>query len=355
MNKNYGMILVVLATILMSIGIVHAESTNNQGNALDVRYAHLDCAVTFTNAQIDSVTKYLPNIDLNGNKTQLTTELAQAKTYSDSGDKKKFDSYVSGTLLKDLKMTSSNLNDVKKNIKTYNLTNDTFSSFKNDLKTEKQSYASCVDTGSIAMANAFLNNMNKSIANWQKIIDSMSQKNISVTDMQTVLTQMQTEVQQIQQDIVSGNATQIKESLEDYRQANLHFWARFEIARLRAYTSKIGPLANKYDSTGKIDDIDNKLGDASNKASEGKKYGQGDFEQTWNNIRDATKELKDSAKDINTARMEGRKANMDNRSNMMGNKTNKGNRSNMMGNRTGFGRNNRTGSDGSDDNGSNGG
>jgi hypothetical protein len=313
---NIGKWFVMLVVMLTLTGAVLAESndTNSTGNnntdatqgqALNVRYDQLQCKVAFTNTQIDLLSKYV-SVDQSANKNKLLTDMTTLKTYLDTTNKDSFDSYAVQTVRPDLQKATQDLNDAKKNFKQYNVSNESRTAFINEFKSAKDTYSNCIDDKEVKMANVMEKHMDNWNKQWSNITTRMSDKNMSVADMNAIMTEITAKNAELQALINSGNITSLRDFMQAYQQSQLHFAARFEIARLESYKEKLAPLADRYNMTSKIGEIDSQIANAQKYAQEGYKYKDGEFNTVWNDIKSAGKDMQQAAKDINAERVKER-------------------------------------------------
>jgi protein-arginine kinase activator protein McsA len=315
-NKmNIGKWFVMLMVMLALTGAVLAENndTNDDailnitnGQALTVRYDHMQCKVTFTNTQIDLLKKYT-GIDQTANKNKLLADMTTLKTYLDSTNREGFDNYTVQTIRPDLQNASKDLTNAKKSFKQYNVTNTSKTAFVNDLKVAQKTYSSCISDKEIKMAQVMERHMENWNKHWGKVVDKMAEKNITMEDAKTLQAEIAAKNAELKALIEEGNMTKIQEFMKAYREDQLHYAARFEIARLKGYRDKLEPIANKYNMSNRLHDIDEHIADAEKNAQPGHKYGDGEFKNTWDNIKDANKGMKETAKDINSERMQERR------------------------------------------------
>jgi len=313
---NIGKWFVMLVAMLALTGAVLAESNDTNstngnttdatnGQALAVRYDNLQCKVAFTNIQIDLLNKYA-SVDQTANKDILLTDMTTLKTYVDGVNKDGFDNYSVQTVRPDLQKASQDLTDAKKNFKQYNVSNESRTAFINELNNDKEVYSSCIDDKEVKMAQVMEKHMDNWNKQWSNVVDKMSEKNMSVTDMNAIMAEITAKNQELQALIDSGNITSLGEFMKAYQQSQLHFAARFEIARLQGYKEKLAPLADKYNMSDQINEIDSQIANAQQYAQEGYKYKDGEFNTVWNDIKGAGKDIQQTAKDINAERTKER-------------------------------------------------
>lgn len=322
---------------------ISVNDTVTQGEGLNVRYDNVQCKVAFTNTQIDLLEKYI-SVDQTANEDKLLADMTTLKTYVDSIDKTGFDNYITQTITPDMQNASQDLTNVKKNIKQYNLSNESKTALVAELKDAKNVYANCTDDKEIKMANVTEIHMENWNRQWGKIIDNMNRKNITVenvTDLQAEIDAKDAELKAL---IAEGNITQIRDFMQTYHEDQFHYAARFEITRLNGYKNKLVPLADQYNMSDKINEINKMIADAQQYAQAGHKYNNGEFNSTWENIKNAGQDIKEIAKNITDERVKERQGklaqrqqNIDNRQQKIQGRMqqNSGNANNANGNNKG--------------------
>jgi len=301
MKKNIlkGFLMAIVLILAVTVFVRAANDTDQAigQQALNVRYAHLECKVNYTDTQIDLVNKYL-NVDLSADKNTLNSDLTQLNTFVVSNNKTEFDSFVLNPLTPDFKNATQDLNNIKKDLKNYNLTNDTKTAFKNDLKAANQVYADCSSEQAKAMTNVMIKHMDNVDNRWTEIIADMQKKNISISDMQSIDQELKDRLQDFQNAITSGIESTIKEALQNLTNAHLHLYARFETSRLKGFMGRIGMLADRFNVTTNLSVLDQRLNDLSQYTTPGHKYQVGDFNKVWSTLKDTSKDLMNDSKDI---------------------------------------------------------
>jgi len=329
MNKNF---IIAFVLVLALATTVFAEDDNaTMAKALNIRYDQLACKVSFTNGQIDLVTKYAPNAasnySISADKDKLTTDINTLKGFSDSYNRTEFDNYVATPFRPDLQKATQDLMSIKRSFKKYNVSNDTRAAFVTDLKSLNTQYSDCINDKELKMGQVMETHLENWDKYWTSIIDKMSKNGLNTTEMENLKAEIEAKNVQLQALLDAQNASQLKKYIGDYRQDQLHYAARFEVERLKGYRDKIGSEADKYNLTGMITDIDNKIATADKYSQQGYKYQQGDFQNVWNNIKGANMDMKNLSKDILQDRKQELK---DLRQNGRGNMSNKtANRPNM--------------------------
>lgn len=326
---NIGRWFVMLVAMLALTGLVVAEENNTTTNtttnitddmndnatqlqALNVRYDHLKCKVEFTNKQIELLDEYT-SIDQTENKEKLEADLDILETYLDSNNREAFDNFTTGTFKTDMQKATQDLNAVKKNFKQYNLTNESRTELIDELKDAKSDYSECVSDKELKMAKVMETHMKNWNKHWGNVIDNMEARNITMADAEALQAEIAAKNAELSALIASGNITKIQEFMKAYHEDQLHYAARFEIARLKGYRNKLEPMADKYNMSDRLHDIDEKIAEAERLAQPGKRYAYGEFKNTWDDIKEANKDMQNAAKEINAERQKERQEKMNER------------------------------------------
>ncbi len=299
------MLAFVVMLALVSVGFVRADNNSTDpvnttlNQALNVRHDHLACKVDYSNTQLDLIQKYVtvdPAFD--AAKTQLDADMTTLKTYLDAGNQTAFDAFVSTTLRKDIQDANSKAQDVKKNFKNYNITDDARARFRTDLKAAVANYNDCISDKEKKMSEVMLNHYENVESKWAKDTANLEAKNISTDDMNAVNAEFQTKLDTLKGLIDAGNWSGAKDYLETLRQDHLHFWARFEEGRLKGYIQKVEPLAEKYNQTQNIDDMKERLSEIENYTAPEYQFQEGDQDRVWDTLKNTTKELQNTNKEL---------------------------------------------------------
>jgi len=299
----------IIFLFLFSIaGLAIADNTPNtalktqvEGASLDTRFQHLSCDVNFTNSQIDSIITYIPSQpSISSDKDKLLSDMNSLQAIKDDPGKQAsdFSAFVSSTLRKDMNQATADIKNVKKNFRSYNLTNDTVASYKNDLTAEINTYRSCSENTQVSNGNVILKYYQTTETNWAQTIIQMGQKNVSITDVSAIDQEMKDAIQQLQTAINSNNGTAVQNAVQSISEERLHLFARFNIARINAYIIKVDPLAQQYNMSDSIDGLRQKFDNIGNLVAPGYKYAQGDMNNVWSTIKNVSKSLTDISKNI---------------------------------------------------------
>lgn len=308
--KWFGMLAIMLALtgFVMAEENESAESdakyelTTAHSQALNVRYDHLQCKVDFTNKQIETVSTNIPGVDLTANKEELVQDMQELEVFVTEIDTEGFDEYVNETLRPDLKNATEKLNEIKRNFRQYNLSDEVKDTIIADIKEAKEQYSECVSDKELKMAKV----MTKHMENWNKqlerIVERLNDKNITTINMTEIISEINKRNAKLQELITEGNVTTMREFMKEYRDYQFDYALRFEIARLNGYKEKLGILAEKYNRSEQINEINKKIRNTEQQIN---KHNYSDIERQriWGEISDAGKEIKETAKNINDERL----------------------------------------------------
>ncbi|MGV8087355.1 MAG: hypothetical protein ACP5N1_07020 [Candidatus Woesearchaeota archaeon] len=323
--KWFGMLAIMLAItgfVMAEETVSDARDASNElttahSQALSVRYDHLQCKVDFTNKQIETASTNIPGVDLTANKEELVQDMQELEIFVTEIDTEGFDEYINETLRPDLKNATDKLNEIKRNFRQYNLSDEVKDIIISDIKEAKEQYSECVSDKEVKMAQVMENHMEKWNEQLEKIIEKMNDRNITTANMTEIIAEINDRNVKLQELIANGNITVIREFMKEYRYSQFHYAARFEIARLNGYKEKLEPLAERYNMSEYLKNMDNKIMDAEKYAKEGYKYSEGERQKVWNNIKDAGQEIRATAKNINDERVKERQENINERSEQM--------------------------------------
>ena len=135
---------------------------------------------------------------------------------------------------------------------------------------------------------------------WTSMISKLSEKNITMEDAIGLQAEIEAKSEKLKILIASGKVAQIREFMQTYHDSQLYYAAKFEIARLKGYRNALEPLAEEYKMSDKIHAIDEKIAEAENLTRRGHNYADGEFSNTWSNIKSAGKDMQEAAKEINS-------------------------------------------------------
>jgi hypothetical protein len=318
-TMEYVFIIAVITLSLGLAGIVIAdedtsivkndtESNTIQGQALTVRYEHLICKVEFTDNQIDLLDNYLDeNIsDLKDSSEELNEYTEILYGHVQNNDKTAFNTYMESTIRPAFQEITTELNNIKNDFKEYNLSNDTKQEFLTDLKELRMEYASCVSDKETKMGkvmNKHLEHLNRQYGN---SISKMMRNGLNTTEMDSIITQMRERNAELQSLIESGNITKLKEFMQKYKEETMYFATKMEIEKLKSYKAGMYSDTEKYNRMNEMRNIDNRLVEAEKQMQIGRNNSQGkdrcnectEYDESWENIKNANKEMKELSKEI---------------------------------------------------------
>ncbi len=294
----------ILFFSILILGIVIAQEDaadtkikDTKRNDFNARLEHISCRIDLTKKQIDLLSGVDSN--LSSYKTALDADVAKLKEFADVSDNKGFNDYLTKTLKDDLKKAVMAVKDAKGDFRKSNLTKEEKATLRDNHKTAISAFADCVSKADKDLVDARTEHLGKWIEKWNNIISKMKEKGFDTTGMESVVSDAQTKLLPALDAIKSASTKETrKTAMENARNLHLHLWARFEIARIKSYLSFIetDAVAKGYQTD--VNVIKEKLSGATNLASEGKKYGPGEFESTWKAIRDTAQLLKDLNKKV---------------------------------------------------------
>jgi hypothetical protein len=295
MNHIHHKTFVYVFCLILLTGFVAAEVSQEKQTAikqeLQARYTHLECKATLAKARANTVATYLTIPDINDKTAKLATDMDTLKGYADDGKIKEFNDLISKDIKEDLQDIQQAVVDVKPDLKNKSMANK--QAIRDSWKGAVAAYATCnadekrnIVTGRIAVMNAQVND-------WNKVINNLKQKGLKTTELEKVVTDAAglTTTLNAANDAISDDSFAAK--VKEARDLHLHLWAQFHIAKINAYLDKVEPMANASNLSKKVTDIRDLLDKANQMATPGKQYGEGEFETTWEYIKEAGDKLKD--------------------------------------------------------------
>jgi hypothetical protein len=273
-----------------------SAATTARGNELNARFAHLQCRVDLVGSQAANVAQYAtsPNLD------KLNQDMTSLKTYADAGDVTSFNKYVKDTLTPEYKAVKDGVAGARDSVRAMNLTAQQKTSLRNSWKTNIETFAECnantrrdiVDKRKIIITDA--------VTQWEKEVTNMKSKGIDTAQAEQVIADATTLTTLLDDSLKLTDDDAFKQKLDEINDLHLHIWARFHVARLTSYENFIDLNATAAGYGTKITQIKTLLQSASDMAKPGKKYAEGEFKQTWQNIKDAQELLRNLVKDLKT-------------------------------------------------------
>ena len=293
-QKNLVLFFIML--ICLTAVIASTEKNDAKIQELGARYSHLECRLNLVKAQADNSAKYLSSAGLSEKKDKLDADFATLKGYADNGQSKEFNSFVTTTLKQDNKDIQDSVKDARKNLK--NITKENRNSLKDAWKSSIDAFNACNSNAKKSIAGARLAFMNAQISDWNKVIDEMKAKGLDTSALEAVVADASQLTALLNEASNAETDDEFKSKADEARNLHLHLWARFHIAKVKAYLAKVEPKAVQAEMNDKVTEIKNLLNEASQLAQTGKKYGDGEFDKTWSDIRQASEKLKDLSKSL---------------------------------------------------------
>jgi len=283
MNRtNFFAISLIL--VLFSLSFVIAEETNLKASELNSRYNHFSCQVEFLKGQSTLLSEFVtttPNTDV------LTSDLAQLKSYADSGDIMKFNEYMIDTFSRNIRMISSQMKTSRASFDVKKLTNAQKISLRDNWNIIRDTYSKCDSGTRRNLVEARKTIIDEDIDKWNIEMESMKAKGLDTSKMESVLDDARELSGLLDDALKLSTESEFKAKINEINDMRLHIWARYNIERLRSYIIKIeaNPLSSEYSD--KLTNIKSLIDNAESLAAPGKNYGDGEFTTTWNNIKQA--------------------------------------------------------------------
>ncbi len=275
----------------------NAEVKTSKRNDFNARVGHIMCRVDLTKSQIDLLSAVDSN--LSSYKAALDADIAKLKEFAEAMNHKEFDKYFTTTFKDDLKKAVDAIKDAKIDFRKSNLTMEEKTTLKQNHKTVIAAFANCTNKAEKDLADKRVDHLDKWIMRWEKVIAKMKGKGYDTTEMESVVSDAKTKLVPALQAIKDATTKEArKTAMQNARNLHLHLWARFEIARIKSYLNSVDDNAAAKGYQAEVDAINAKLDEAAKLAVSGKKYGPGEFEDTWKAIKDAAKMLKDLNKKL---------------------------------------------------------
>jgi hypothetical protein len=181
-----------------------------------------------------------------------------------------------------------------------NLTNTQKMSLRNDWKTITETYSKCnADTRRIIVESR-KNIIDVDIDKWNTEVESMKGKGLDTAEMELVIADGSQLSGMLDDALKLTSDSEFKTKIDEINDLHLHIWARYHIARLNSYIVKIEATPGSTEYADELNSIKALLNEAENLATPGRKYGNGEFTTTWNNIKQAQNELKGIVDDWKT-------------------------------------------------------
>ncbi|MGV8141698.1 MAG: hypothetical protein ACP5NW_04640 [Candidatus Woesearchaeota archaeon] len=308
MMKNIFLMLVMMIALT---GIAVADTNDTeindtdaytiQSQALNVRYDHLQCKVSFTIGQIELFEEYVPdavNDNLSDSKETLETDMDNLKKYVDDVNKTAFDKYLEDTFRPDFQKATQMLNSIKEDFRQYNVSNETKTELIDELKDIREEYSECVSDKEFKMGTVMERHMENWNRQWGNAIERMKQKGMNTTEIEALIAQINTKNQELNSLIESKNLTNFMKYANEFRQDHLRYAAKIEAEKLKTYKGMLNSESKRYNLSDRNDNIDKHISEIEKYAQKDGKYQEKEFEHAWENVKEANKEMKDLSKDV---------------------------------------------------------
>jgi len=298
--------LIFFVIILASLAFAAVDSNNVQ--ELDARYNYINCRVILVEGQAGILSSFA---NMTGTD-KLTADLTQLKGYADAGDAAGFNT-MAQTLNNDFKTVSTGLKAARKVFAKSNVSKADKDALRSKWNSTISAYKSCNVEGRRSIVSIRKQLLQNDIDRWNAVIANMTSRGLDTTQLQLVVSDAQKLLSNLQNASAATSDNTFKNLLNNANDERLHIWARFAIGRIKANIARIQPIIGQTNLSSNLDQIDSLLNSAGAMATPGKKYGSGEFQQTWQDIKDASQQLntlsKDLRKFVQDARQAGRLGN----------------------------------------------
>lgn len=267
-------------------------------NDLNARSQHLGCRSDLLKSQAQSLSTLVtaPSTD------KLDSDMTQLSQLATSGNVKDFNSFVKNIVKPDFDSVRDNIKSAKAELKALNLTKaekkklllDSRVAWKSAIDKFKQ----CNSQSKRTIADTRKNAIMQDIARWNSQIEKMKAKSIDTTGLESVVADANKLASMLDSAVQAADDAAFKQKVDEVRNSQLHVWARFHIAKIEAYLNNLEPSANEAGLSSKVSEIKALLSEAKQLALSGKKYGEGEFDKTWKDIKDAGELLKSLSKSL---------------------------------------------------------
>ncbi|MFH1222611.1 MAG: hypothetical protein V1492_06025 [Candidatus Micrarchaeota archaeon] len=261
---------------------------------MDKKYDMVSCRVTLLTTLLDQAPGYNVTVD-SSVSPKLTSDLAALKSAADSGSKTDFRS-VMDSLRADAKDALSTLRDAKRQLAQQ--PNEVKEQARSDFTAAKQTETDCLQIAALDFAKSEVADAQYFRDHGQDIVNNMSAKGYDTSKMQEVLVDVDAQIAALQNAINAGDLTALKDMREQIRGEHMHARARFAIERDRAILNAVKDSAVEKGYSSDVDQINSLLDSAATKASKGRPYEEGEFQQTWDQIKQANQLLRDLIRKI---------------------------------------------------------
>jgi len=284
----------------MALGAVDT----NKVQELGARYDYIACRVNLVESQATLLSAYGT---ISGTDT-ITSDFAQLKVLADSSDPTTFNTQVQ-TINNDFKTVNDGLKTARQAFSKSNISQSDRDALKSQWNSTLQTYQSCNVAARKEIVSARVEVLQSSIDNWNGIIANMTAKGLDTTVLTSVVSDAQNLLSSLNAAIQATDDASFKTLLDNANDEQNHLWARFAIGRINSNIARIEPIIGQANLSGDLDQINSLLNTSSSLATPGHKYGPGEFQQTWQNIKDASGVLNTLSKDLRTFEQADRQIN----------------------------------------------
>jgi hypothetical protein len=306
MTKTKWYAIFFMALVCLLFGAMTATAANDassakkdaRGEEISARYKNLECRVNLGLAQADIIDKYTNISGIDTKIAKVRSDLVTMKGYADSGNTTLFNDFMKNTVKADVDDLQRSIQEFYKGFKSQNLTNETRTALKADWKDAISDFADCNGEARRDVVSAREKFMDEQINEWNQVKENFRVRGFDVRDMDSIDADAERLNELLGQALNSTSDADFKAKIEEARQLHLHLWARFQIAKLDSYLTKLEPLADKANMTVQVTEIRALLTEATELALPEKAYSEGDFKATWEKIKLASEKLNDLAKNL---------------------------------------------------------
>jgi hypothetical protein len=274
------------------INLRKEEKKIAKGNELEARYSHLVCKINLGIAQSENLADYTSAETLTDLNDKIISDLEILNGYVELGDVTAFNTYERTTFNPDVKSLQDLIKSLTQNIKALNLSDEEKKSIRDSWKESVSAYSECNSESKKEIVFARSNFIDEQINEWNDAIKAAILAGVDATEMESIVNEAEELSNLLDQAANATTDDQMKSNIEEIRDLHLHLWARFNIAKVDAYLTLVEQQANDSGMQNDVAEIRQLLDEASAKAQPGKVYGDGDFQATWQNIKDASNKLR---------------------------------------------------------------
>jgi len=277
------------------VGFAFAAVDNNKVQELGARYDYIACRVNLVQSQATLLSTYgtISGTD------KITSDFTQLKGLADSGNPTSFNTQVQA-INTDFKTVNDELKTARQALSKSNISQSDRDTLKSEWNSTLQTYQSCNIAARKEIVSARIEVLQSSIDNWNGIIVNMTEKGLNTTELTSVVSDAQKLLSDLNTASQATDDASFKTMLDNANDEQNHLWARFAIGRINSNIAHIEPIIGQANLSGDLDQLNSLLNTASSLATPGKKYGTGEFQQTWQDIKDASGMLNTMSKDLRT-------------------------------------------------------